>query len=198
LLESLYLNTKKKIQHHNIKIKIKQNIPNSITLLRLIVLPCLIYSINKQNTLATSAFFLISIGTDFLDGFIARKINQISKFGAYLDVIADFLFITTIYLTFIINEIYSPWILLTIFFVFIQFIVSNIILKQTIYDPIGKYFGSVLFAGIGVTILLSNDLIPTSNIFSNQLIYDIITAIIVIFAVLSLLSRSKYLLKRKK
>lgn len=187
MLESLNLNNKKKIQQSNKKIKIKQNIPNLITIIRLLVLPCLLSSFNKKNTLAAFIFFLVSIGTDFLDGFIARKINQASKFGAYLDVITDFLFITTMYVTFIINDLYSPWILLIIVFVFIQFIVSNIILKQTIYDPIGKYFGSILFAGIGITIL-----------FSIQLIYDIITIIIVIFALVSLLSRIKYLLKRKK
>ena len=198
LLESLNLNNKKKIQQYNIKLKIKQNIPNTITLMRLLVLPCLIYSFNHHNTLATIALFLVSIGTDFLDGFVARKISFTSKFGAYLDVIVDFFFISGMYLTFILNEIYSPLILVVIIFVFIQFIVSNIFLKQTIYDPIGKYFGSFLFAGIGLTILFSDALISTSSIFSNQLIYNIITTIIVIFALVSLLSRIIYLLRLRK
>ena len=84
------------------------------------------------------------------------------------------------------NEIYTPWLVVIIIFVFAQFIFSNIILKKTIYDPIGKYFGSILFGGIGLTIL-----------FSDQQIYNLVTVVIFLIAVLSLISRFYYLLKRK-
>jgi len=188
LLESL-LNSinEKKILFYNTKLKIKQNIPNIITLLRLIALPILIYSFNYQSMLVTFIIFLASIATDIMDGYVARKLSFASKLGTYLDVFVDFLFITGMYLAFIINQIYSPWILLVIVFVFTQFILSNIILEHTIYDPIGKYFGSILFAGIGVTILSSD-----------QLIYDIVTVLIVISALASLLSRLIYLLRQRK
>ena len=188
LLESL-LNSinEKKILFYNTKLKIKQNIPNIITLLRLIALPTLIYSFNYQSMLVTFTIFLASIATDIMDGYVARKLSFASKLGTYLDVFVDFLFITGMYLAFIINQIYSPWILLVIVFVFTQFILSNIILEHTIYDPIGKYFGSILFAGIGVTILSSD-----------QLIYDIVTVLIVISALASLLSRLIYLLRQRK
>ena len=188
LLESL-LNSinEKKILFYNTKLKIKQNIPNIITLLRLIALPTLIYSFNYQSMLVTFTIFLASIATDIMDGYVARKLSFASKLGTYLDVFVDFLFITGMYLAFIINQIYSPWILLVIVFVFTQFILSNIILEHTIYDPIGKYFGSILFAGIWVTILSSD-----------QLIYDIVTVLIVISALASLLSRLIYLLRQRK
>lgn len=188
LLESLLKSiNEKKILFYNTKLKIKQNIPNIITLLRLIALPTLIYSFNYQSMLVTFTIFLASIATDIMDGYVARKLSFASKLGTYLDVFVDFLFITGMYLAFIINQIYSPWILLVIVFVFTQFILSNIILEHTIYDPIGKYFGSILFAGIGVTILSSD-----------QLIYDIVTVLIVISALASLLSRLIYLLRQRK
>jgi phosphatidylglycerophosphate synthase len=135
----------------------------------------------------TFSIFLASIGTDFLDGYIARKLGFTSKLGAYLDVLVDFLFITGMYLTFSLKGIYPLWILLIIVFVFTQFIISNTILKQTVYDPIGKYFGSILFAGIGATIILSSNLI-----------YTTVTVFIAISALASLLSRFIYLLHKKQ
>jgi phosphatidylglycerophosphate synthase len=198
LLESLVnSNNKKKIPHYNIKLKIKQNIPNTITLLRLIALPHLIYSFNNLSMFVTFSLFLASITTDLIDGYVARKLSSTSKFGAYLDVIVDFIFITGMYLIFSFKEIYSPWLLLVIVFVFTQFVVSNIILKQTIYDPVGKYFGSILFGGIGVTILISEQLISNLAVFSDQLVYIMVTAFIVISALVSLLSRFIYLLRQR-
>ena len=199
LLESLLnSNSKKKIGSNNIPLKIKQNIPNAITLLRLIALPHLVYSFNHLTISITFSIFLASILTDVIDGYVSRKLRATSKLGGYLDVIVDFLFITGIYVSFIFNGIYSPWLLLIIVFVFTQFIVSNIILKKTIYDPIGKYFGSILFGGIVVTILISDQIISNLIIFSNQLVYTMVTVFLVIFAVISLLSRFFYLLKQRK
>ena len=180
------IRNKKNPPDYDMKQKIKQNTPNIITLLRLIALPILIYSFNHQSTLVTFSIFLASIGTDFLDGYVARKTGLTSKLGAHLDVIVDFLFITGMYLTFSLKGIYPLWILLIIVFVFTQFIISNIILKQTVYDPIGKYFGSILFAGIGATIILSDNLI-----------YTTVTVFIAISALASLLSRFIYLLHQK-
>jgi phosphatidylglycerophosphate synthase len=184
-VESLIkLNGDKRIPDY--KMKIKQNLPNIITILRLIVLPYLIYSFYYLDLLVTSSIFLASIVTDLLDGYVARKLKVTSKIGAYLDVIVDFLFIFGMYVTFVLKEIYSPWILLVIVFIFTQFVISNIILKQTIYDPIGKYYGSILFGGIGITILSTE-----------QQIIGLITSFIIIAALLSLLSRFYYLTKRK-
>jgi len=166
----------------------KHNIPNTITLLRLIALPHLIYSFNHAESMfATLAILLASVGTDLLDGYAARKMGSTSKFGASLDTAVDFIFIAGMYLTFTLNEIYPPLILLTIIIVFTQFVVSNHVLKQTIYDPIGKYFGSILFAGIGVTIA-----------FSGQTAYTIVAVFIIISALASLLSRFIYLLHQRK
>ena len=165
---------------------LRQNIPNAITSLRLVALPHLVYSFNHQITLVVYALFLFSIGTDLVDGYVARKLVSVSKFGAYLDVTVDFLFISGMYLAFIIKGIYSPWILFIIVSVFIQFILSNVYLKQTIYDTIGKYYGSLLLGGIGLTLL-----------FSDQLLYNIVTFGIVISTSASLISRLTYFLRQR-
>jgi len=200
LLDSLLLNSKseKKIFSSSAKLWIKQNIPNAITLLRLIAIPHLIYSFNYLSMFVTFSIFLSAIISDLVDGYVARKISSTSKIGAYLDVIVDFIFITGMYFFFSFKGIYSPWLLLVIVFVFAQFIISNILLKQTIYDPIGKYFGSILFGGIGVTILISEQLISNLIVFTDQIVYILVTVFIVISALASLLSRFTYLLRQRK
>lgn len=165
-------------------IQLKKQIPNAITSLRVLILPHLVYSFNHQHMIATFALFLFAIGTDLADGYVARKLKMTSKLGGYLDVVFDFTFISGMYLNFIIRGIYSPWILIIIIVVFAQFVVSNLYLKKNVYDPVGKYYGSLLFGWIGLTIF-----------FPNNLVYDIVTYAIVISTTISLISRITYLIR---
>ncbi|MDC0182948.1 CDP-diacylglycerol--glycerol-3-phosphate 3-phosphatidyltransferase [Nitrosomonadales bacterium] len=73
------------------------NIPNNLTLLRIALIPCLILvfylsdntlSPYHKNLVATLIFLLAAI-TDWLDGYLARKLNQTSSFGAFIDPVAD-------------------------------------------------------------------------------------------------------------
>jgi cardiolipin synthase (CMP-forming) len=73
------------------------NIPNLLTWLRIILIPLFVgifyfekswVSAANQNLVATIIFTLAAI-TDWLDGWLARKLNQTSAFGAFLDPVAD-------------------------------------------------------------------------------------------------------------
>jgi len=71
------------------------NIPNLVTLSRIILIPLLIgifylpwLSAETQNITATGVFIFAGI-TDWLDGYLARRLNQMSAFGAFLDPVAD-------------------------------------------------------------------------------------------------------------
>jgi cardiolipin synthase len=73
------------------------NIPNNLTLLRIALIPCLILvfylpdhtlSSYDKNLTATLIFLFAAI-TDWLDGYLARKLNQTSDFGAFIDPVAD-------------------------------------------------------------------------------------------------------------
>ena len=73
------------------------NLPNLITWLRIIMIPLIIgvfylpdawLSFEGKNIAATGIFIFAAI-TDWLDGYLARKLNQMSAFGAFLDPVAD-------------------------------------------------------------------------------------------------------------
>ena len=73
------------------------NAPNLVTLSRIILIPLLIglfylpdswASEHSRNVAATLVFIFAGV-TDWLDGYLARRLNQMSAFGAFLDPVAD-------------------------------------------------------------------------------------------------------------
>jgi CDP-diacylglycerol--glycerol-3-phosphate 3-phosphatidyltransferase len=77
------------------------NVPNVITLIRIITIPFIVgvfyfpddvISFSAKNVTATTIFIFAAV-TDWLDGYLARRLNQMSAFGAFLDPVADKLFV---------------------------------------------------------------------------------------------------------
>jgi len=167
-----------------LKILLKSSLPWIITLLRLAILPFLAYAFSIGNTIATYSLFLFAISTDLADGYVARKLNAQSTYGVYFDAIVDYIFISGMFLVFIEGGFYPAWILVLISFVFLHFLLTSIFLKQ-LYDPIGKYYGSLLFGAIGLTLL-----------FSGRLFHEAIMLGIVVVTVASLISRVAHLATR--
>lgn len=71
------------------------NVPNSLTLLRIALIPVFVYLLGERRFDAALVVLLIAGLTDGLDGTIARAANQQTKVGAYLDPLADKLLLTT-------------------------------------------------------------------------------------------------------
>lgn len=77
---------------------IRFNLPTLLTLSRIVIIPLFLYVTPRHNVLGAAIFALASI-TDFLDGYLARKTGQITKFGIIIDPIADkFLVISALFL----------------------------------------------------------------------------------------------------
>ena len=70
------------------------NLPTSLTWARIVAIPLLVavfylpMSPAAQNVLAAGLFIAAAV-TDWFDGFVARRLNQTSAFGAFLDPVAD-------------------------------------------------------------------------------------------------------------
>ena len=85
------------------------NIPNFLTLLRIILVPVLvIFLINKEFLKALILFTALGL-TDALDGFLARVLKQQTVLGSYLDPIADKVLITTCFLALAILKVIPGW-----------------------------------------------------------------------------------------
>ena len=66
-----------------------KNVPNILTVLRIIAVPFFIYFFYSGNYVAAFIIFIAASFTDMLDGFIARKFNLVSNFGKFMDPLAD-------------------------------------------------------------------------------------------------------------
>lgn len=68
------------------------NIPNTLTLLRIALIPVLVvafYLPCVNSHIWATAIFMLAAMTDWLDGYMARKLEQMTPFGAFLDPVAD-------------------------------------------------------------------------------------------------------------
>ena len=72
--------------------------PNILTLLRIALIPIFIFVYGLSAAWATTAamaLFILAALTDWLDGYLARRLDQISPFGAFLDPVADKLMVVS-------------------------------------------------------------------------------------------------------
>jgi len=65
------------------------NLPIFLTLLRILAIPLVVLFFYLDMPLTASTIFGLAGLTDFIDGYVARKYNQESRFGAFLDPVAD-------------------------------------------------------------------------------------------------------------
>ncbi len=74
------------------------NLPNIITVARIFFVPAfvIIYLLGYEWSYLTAAtLFALAAATDWLDGYLARKLEQITPFGAFLDPVADKLIVVS-------------------------------------------------------------------------------------------------------
>lgn len=74
------------------------NLPNVITVTRILLIPVFIglYMVQQDwSIFAASVLFALAALTDWLDGYLARRLNQTTPFGAFLDPVADKLIVVS-------------------------------------------------------------------------------------------------------
>ena len=75
------------------------NLPNLITMGRVVVIPFVLFFIDNFNPLRTfiaSLLWLVAAAGDFLDGYLARSRGQVSMLGKFLDPLADKLIVNAV------------------------------------------------------------------------------------------------------
>lgn len=85
---------------------------NKITLIRIAMIPFFIWfalQADSTSQIVALVLFCTASFTDFLDGYIARKYNQVTDFGKFVDPLADKLLVTAALLIFIEKGIFPSW-----------------------------------------------------------------------------------------
>src|SRR3989338_10975534 len=95
-----------------------KNLPNILTVLRMILALVFVVLMTQRGLTAmilAAVVFLIASLTDFYDGYLAKKKNLISNFGAIMDPIADKFLILIAFFIFVQMRIIPGWMFLLIF-----------------------------------------------------------------------------------
>ena len=75
------------------------NIPNTITIARIILVPIVVYLMISGEFLAAFWLFIIAGISDGIDGFVAKRFHMQTELGAYLDPLADKALLVSIFVT---------------------------------------------------------------------------------------------------
>ena len=87
------------------------NLPTKITVFRLLLIPVFIitYYIKDIGYLISGAIFILASLTDLLDGYLARKRNETTNLGAFLDPVADKVLVTSALVVLTVAGIVPSW-----------------------------------------------------------------------------------------
>ena len=115
-------------------------IPNFISLLRLISIPLIAYMIYTDRKWAALIILALSALSDWLDGFLARRMHQISKIGQLLDPLADRLLIFCSVLVFGMAGLLPWWLLIAIGLRDLVMLIEVLVIAQFGYGPLPVHF----------------------------------------------------------
>jgi len=90
------------------------NIPNLITLGRILLVPVVVWAIASGAMWIAFVLFVVAGVSDGVDGFLAKRFNMRTELGAYLDPLADKALIVSIYLTLGINNLIPRWLVILV------------------------------------------------------------------------------------
>ena len=85
------------------------NLPNKITIIRVIAVPFFVVLFNLNYAFPAAILFCIASATDALDGYIARKRGLVTNFGKIMDPLADKVLVLSAFICLVPDERVAPW-----------------------------------------------------------------------------------------
>ena len=90
------------------------NIPNIITLGRILLVPLIVWAIASNQMAIAFVIFVVAGVSDAIDGFLAKRFHMTTVLGAYLDPLADKALIVSIYVTLGVNGYIPRWLVILV------------------------------------------------------------------------------------
>ncbi|MBN8981840.1 MAG: CDP-alcohol phosphatidyltransferase family protein [Rhizobiales bacterium] len=111
------------------------NLPNIITLMRIILVPVIIWAIASHQMKLAFAIFIVAGVSDAIDGFLAKRFNMVTEIGALLDPVADKALLVSIYMTLGISGSIPGWLVILVVSRDVM-IVGAVIISWLLQNPI--------------------------------------------------------------
>ena len=172
------------------------NLPNKLTIFRVILIPFFVVFLlldpsNQTYRYIADAIFIIASLTDMLDGKIARKYNLVTNFGKFMDPLADKLLVSAAMICLIATGQLAAWIVIVI--ISREFIISGfrLIASDNGIVIAASYWGEfkTVFQMLMIIVLIANIQMPFFTVLGTILIY--------VALVLTIVSLIDYIVKNK-
>lgn len=131
------------------------NVPNVLTLFRLLLIPVCCWLIIIDKMKGAFIIFVLASLTDVLDGYIARKYNQITDFGKLVDPLADKLMVLCLMITFSIMDVLPSSAIYIIFVKDSLLILGGILLYRKQFTVQADIIGKIAQFFLVLSIVLS-------------------------------------------
>lgn len=116
------------------------NFPNFLSILRLILVPVFLYLLLDGQNVAALLVLVFASASDWFDGFIARKFNQITNLGVVLDPLADRLYIFATLIGLTINGNIPVWLATVVIARDVLLLIGYPVLASHGYGPLPVHF----------------------------------------------------------
>ena len=117
-----------------------RNIPNTLSFLRLLMVPVFLYLILSHQGGWAILLLAISSLTDLLDGYIARRFNQVTRLGQLLDPFADRLYIFTTLIGLVLTGVIPVWLAIVVIGRDVMLLIVYPILATHGYGPLPVHY----------------------------------------------------------
>jgi CDP-diacylglycerol--glycerol-3-phosphate 3-phosphatidyltransferase len=177
---------------------LKMTLANAITVGRIVLVPIflviLLTEMENKEIIAFAIFLVASI-TDAVDGYLARKYNQITELGKFLDPLADKLLVTAALLALVYLEKVATWVAAVIIFreIFITGFRFYFLVKDTTFSASWLAKKKTMFQIIAAGLLILQPKLPNPELF-----FDIGTYILYFAVILTIYSGIEYVVRYSK
>ncbi len=121
-------------------LKSELTIPNALSVLRLLLVPVFLVLLLDQQNLAALLVLIFASATDWFDGFLARKLDQVTKLGARLDPAADRLYIFATLIGLAVNGNIPVWLAVVVILRDVMLATTYPVLATHGYGPLPVHF----------------------------------------------------------
>lgn len=151
------------------------SVPNLITLFRILLVPLTIWLIVRGLYLPAFIAFVVAGISDGIDGFVAKKFNQVTELGAYLDPLADKILLVSIYIALGTQALMLPLLVIVVVSRDVM-IIGAVILSWVLDKPVEVQplwiskinttvqiaFAGFVLAGLGLSLEIDAYMLPGS------------------------------------
>jgi cardiolipin synthase len=167
------------------------NLPNAITIARVLAVPLMIWLLVSHEYLLAFWVFVLAGVSDAVDGFIAKRFNQRTELGSYLDPAADKLMLVSIYVALGLLQVLPPWLVILVVSRDVL-IVSGVVMASVLRQPLEVRPLLLSKLNTGAQIILAGFVLAALG-------FDMVTREILLFgsvvvAVLTIASGAQYVL----